>query len=163
PSEVVSTVVNPPPTATSAREEIQAVPTPRVDEPVSNARALLAAGDINGASAALEAARALDPAAPSVVELTRLVNQFKVQAEAAPRAARQARRSSIPAAPAPPQRKAPKPPARVPAARPHPRRSQPSPAAAEAASSPPIIPAPVTAPPPAAAAPETPVVVPPPP
>lgn len=70
----------------------------RIDAAAANARARLAAGDINGAVIALEAARAIDPAAPAVLELTRLVNQFRTQAEAARRAAELPR-----PAPTPPQ------------------------------------------------------------
>jgi len=75
----------------------------RIDAAAANARARLAAGDINGAVLALEAARAIDPAAPAVLELTRLVNQFRTQAEAARRAAELPRQAPTPP---PPQRQA---------------------------------------------------------
>ena len=71
----------------------------RIDAAAANARARLAAGDINGAVSALEAARAIDPAAPAVLELTRLVNQFRTQADAARRAAELPRQAPTPPSP----------------------------------------------------------------
>jgi serine/threonine protein kinase len=85
-----------------AEEDAARARRAQVDEAVANARARLAAGDINGAAAALEAARAIDSAAPAVVELTRLVNQFRTQADAARRAAELLRQAPTP----PPQRQA---------------------------------------------------------
>ena len=134
----------------------------RIDAAAANARARLAAGDINGAVLALEAARAIDPAAPAVLELTRLVNQFRTQAEAARRAAelprqaptpplppRQATRGSPPpegqAAGAPPQAAAPPPSTPAPEA-PVPAPSATPPVAAPA----PVEPTPRPTPPPPA-------------
>jgi serine/threonine protein kinase len=85
-----------------AEEDAARARRAQVDEAVANARARLAAGDINGAAAALEAARAIDSAAPAVVELTRLVNQFRTQADATRRAAELLRQAPTP----PPQRQA---------------------------------------------------------
>src|SRR4029453_8090487 len=67
--EIVQNVANPPTAAPPIREEPPVPPPPsRVEEAVNNARALLAAGDIHGATAALEAARTIDPTDSSVVE-----------------------------------------------------------------------------------------------
>jgi serine/threonine protein kinase len=92
------TAAAPPPTADvrPAEEDAASARRARVNAAVANARARLAAGDINGAAAALEAARAIDSAAPEVVELTRLVNQFRTQADAARRAAEQVRQAPTP-------------------------------------------------------------------
>jgi serine/threonine protein kinase len=100
------TAAAPPPTADvrPTEEDAASARRARVDEAVANARARLAAGDTNGAAAALEAARAIDSAAPAVVELTRLVNQFRTQADAARRAAELSRQAPTP----PPQRQAPR-------------------------------------------------------
>ena len=85
-----------------AEEDAARARSARMDAAVANVRARLAAGDINGAASALEAARAIDPAAPAVLELTRLVNQFRTQADAARRAAELLRQAPTP----PPQRQA---------------------------------------------------------
>ena len=106
----------------------------RIDVAAANARARLAAGDVNGAASALEAARAIDPAAPAVLELARLVNQFRTQADAARRAAELPRQAPTP----PPQRQA--------------TRGSPPPEG-QAASAPPQ----AAAPPPSTPAPESPV------
>jgi serine/threonine protein kinase len=115
----------------------------RFDEAVARARNLLASGDTDGVSSALDAARAIDPTAPAIGELSaRLVNEFRNQAEAA-RKERQARAASP--APPPPQRR---PPSEPPAAIERQRITEP------AAQTPPA-PAP-TAPPPAQTAPAPP-------
>jgi hypothetical protein len=117
----------------------------RFDEAVARATTLLAAGDADAATAAIDTARAIDPAAPVVNELSaRLVNQFKSRAETA--------RKGSPA-PSPPARAPlPQPPAANDAAR---RESQrPSvPADPPSATPPPAPPTPA----PQAAAPAPPV------
>ena len=56
----------------------------RFDGAIAKATALLDAGDADAASAAIDAARVIDPAAPVVSELSaRMVNQFKARADAA--------------------------------------------------------------------------------
>jgi serine/threonine protein kinase len=166
PPEIVQDVANPPPVAPAVREEAPVPPPPpRVEETVNSARALLAAGDINGATAALEAARAIDPKDSSVVELTRLVNQFKVQAETARRAAQQPQKPTAPPPPVaqPSQRQASKPPDPGPVPDPQPQRSQPPVSTAPVPPvSPPTTVPPVTTPPPVTS-PATPAVVAPPP
>jgi hypothetical protein len=174
PPEVAQNVAPPPTVTPQVREETPVPPAPRVGETVNNARALLAAGDLNGATAALEAARAMDPTDSSVVELTQLVNQFKIQAEqfkaqaeAARRAAQQSQRSTVPPPPAvpppsQPQRQASKSSDPGPAPEPQPQRSQPPVSTAPVTPvSPPTTVPNVTTPPPATA-PATPAVVPPP-
>jgi serine/threonine protein kinase len=159
--EVVQNVANPPTAAPPVREEPPVPPPPsRVEETVNNARALLAAGDINGATAALEAARTIDPTDSSVVELTRLVNQFKAQAEAARRATQQPQKPTAPPPPVaqPSQRQASKPPEPGPVPEPQPQRSQPPASTAPAT---PV--SPPTTTPPSVGAPATPAVVAPPP
>ena len=60
------------------RDEARAM-IARFDEAVAKATALLAAGDADAATAAIETARAIDPAAPGVNELSaRLVNQSQL-------------------------------------------------------------------------------------
>jgi hypothetical protein len=55
----------------------------RFDEAIVEANRLLAAGDTDGATRALNTARSIDPGAPVVTELSsRLVEQFRVQAGA---------------------------------------------------------------------------------
>src|SRR5262245_42599237 len=170
--EVIQSVANPPPAAPPVREETSVPPPPRVEETVNNGRSLLAAGDINGATAALEAARAIDPTNSSVVELTRLVNQFKAQAEqvkaqaeAARRAAQQTQKAAAPppVVSPPPPRQVSKPPDPGPVPEPQPQRSQPPVSTGPATPvSPPTTDPPVTTPP-AATAPATPAVAAPPP
>jgi serine/threonine protein kinase len=131
----------PPPTADvrPAEEDAARARRASVEEAVANARARLAAGDTNGAAAALEAARAIDSAAPAVVELTRLVNQFRTQADAARRAAELSRQAPTP----PPQRQAPResPPPDVPVA-----KAPPAPVTAPPGASAPTTPNTATAP-----------------
>jgi serine/threonine protein kinase len=164
--EIVQNVANPPPVAPAVREEAPVPPPPpRAEETVNRARALLAAGDINGATAALEAARAIDPANSAVVELTRLVNQFKAQAETARRAAQQPQKPTAPPPPVaqPSQRQASKPPDPGPVPEPQPQRSQPPVATTPVTpESPPSTIPPVTTPP-AVTSPATPAVAAPPP
>ena len=75
----------------------------RFDQAVAKATALLAAGDAGGASAAIDAARAIDPAAPSVSELSaRLLNQVKSRASVA-RPESPAQSAPARVTPAPPQ------------------------------------------------------------
>jgi serine/threonine protein kinase len=131
----------------------------RFDEAVATARNLLAAGDTDGVAAALDTARAIDPTAPAIGDLsTRLMNEFKSQAEAA-RKERQARPPSP--ATSPPQRRAssepqvtverprnPEPPAPLPVP-PPPVQTAPAP-------TPQTVPVPIPASPEAAAAPTPP-------
>ena len=102
----------------------------RFDESIARGHRLLGAGNLDGASAALQAARDIDPGAPAVATLQEeIVSQYKVLARPRPEA---------PRAPAPPardagaERTAPTPPA------PEPSR----PAATVAAAPPPAEPAP---------------------
>ncbi|MGH9258237.1 MAG: protein kinase domain-containing protein [Vicinamibacterales bacterium] len=70
----------------------------RFDEAVARASGMLAAGDVNGATEALETARTIDPAAPAIGELSaRLVDRFRSEAEAARQRAPGARAAAPPA------------------------------------------------------------------
>jgi hypothetical protein len=56
----------------------------RADEAIARAEQLLAAGNVNGASEALEAARSIDPASPAVSAMSaRLVSRLRSDADAA--------------------------------------------------------------------------------
>ncbi len=69
--------------ATKVREDAQGM-IARLDQAIGDARRLLAADDANGAARALDRARAIDPSAPAIAELSAdLVNHFKGQADAA--------------------------------------------------------------------------------
>ena len=69
--------------ATKIREDAQGM-IARLDQAIGDARRLLVADDANGAARALERARAIDPSAPAVAELSaQLVDHFKGQADAA--------------------------------------------------------------------------------
>jgi hypothetical protein len=71
----------------------------RFDDAMARARDLLAAGDTEGATSALNVARGIDLSSPAVVELSaELVGQLKARAETA---RREAERSRIAAAPLP--------------------------------------------------------------
>ena len=77
---------------------------------IERARGMIQAGDVRGAVRALDEARTLDPVAPGLVEVSRLLaERFKSQAEAAElelqrsRAAAPAQRAALPPAPAPPR------------------------------------------------------------
>ncbi len=138
-----------------AEEDAARARRARVDEAVANTRARLAAGDINGAAAALEAARAIDSAAPAVVELSRTINQFRTQADAARRAAELQRQTPTP----PPQRQASResPPPESPAATAPPApTAPPSASATPNAGNTPIAPTPPISPPQATPAAEVP-------
>ena len=88
--------------AVRVRDEATAM-LARFDQAVAKATALLAAGDADGASAAIDAARAIDPAAPAVSELSaRLVNQVKSRASVA-RTRSPAQSPPARVTPAPPQ------------------------------------------------------------
>jgi len=88
----------------------------RFDDAIAKAGERLAADDTDGAATALNAARAIDPAAPVVGELSaRLVSQLKAQAETARREAQRPRSASAPATV--PPRQAANEPARVDVAR----------------------------------------------
>ena len=122
--------------ATKVREDAQGM-IARLDQAISDARRLLAADDANGAARALDRARAIDPSAPAIAELSAdLVNHFKGQADAARQRSKPAGQASFPA-PAPVQ------PSTPPAATPSVR-----------AETPPQTAPPVTAPAPQPAAPE---------
>jgi hypothetical protein len=74
----------------------------RFDEAIARGDRLLAAGDVNGATEALEDARAIDPAAAAIGELSaRLVSRFRSEAEIARQRVQQAR--ATPPTPAPRQ------------------------------------------------------------
>jgi serine/threonine protein kinase len=82
----------------------------RFDEAIARANDRLAAGDIDAATTALNIARSIDASASAVAEVSgRLVNELRMQADAARREAQRAR----PAAPAPPPRLAANEPART--------------------------------------------------
>jgi serine/threonine protein kinase len=111
---------------------------------IARARELMQAGDVRGSVRALDEARTIDPTAPGVAEVSRLLaERFKTQAEAAEQELQRSRA----AAPAPAQR--PAPPAAKPAP-PPPLTATPSEAAPQPVPAPPapIMPpaAPVTIP-----------------
>lgn len=99
----------------------------RFDGAIANARALIKAGDTRGAARALDEARAIDPVASGVAEVSALLTeQIRLQAEAARLALQRSRAAAPPQAtpqkPPPasqtvpePQRDAPSPPAPAPA------------------------------------------------
>jgi len=89
-----ATAAAPPPATTDPATQARA----RFDEAIVEANRLLAAGDTDGATRALNAARAIDPGAPVVAELSaRLVERFRADADAR-------RASSDAARPQPPRR-----------------------------------------------------------
>ncbi|PWT82002.1 MAG: hypothetical protein C5B57_09440 [Blastocatellia bacterium] len=127
----------------------------RFDEAVARARNLLASGDTDGVSAALDAARAIDPTAPAIGELSaRLVTEFRNQAEAA-RKERQARAASPATTPPPPRRSSSESQATVQRQR-NAEPPAPAPSVAESSTPPPPAPVPATAPPAQAAPPPAP-------
>jgi hypothetical protein len=144
--------------ATRIRDEARTA-LARFDEAIAQAREHLAAGDAQAAARSLEVARAHDPSAPSVGELSARISDLVRQREAAERdaaardsAARQAARDKIPS--------------RESAKEPQPPREASRPAPATA---PPPVPAPVdvsppvpTPPPPPAPEPTPPATTPPP-
>ena len=116
----------------------------RFDESIARGHRLLGAGNLDGASAALQAARDIDPNAPAVATLQdEIVSQYKVLARPRPEAPRAA---APPARDAGAERTAPTPPA--------PEPSRPA-ATVAAASPPPAEPAPTEVKPPAPPANET--------
>jgi serine/threonine protein kinase len=136
------------------RDEARAV-VARFDEAVARATALLDVGDADAATAAIDAARSIDPAAPVVNELSaRLVNQYKSRAEAARKGSPA---QSAPALVIPPQRQASNDAGRR-AANDAERRESPRPAppAEPLSSTPPAAPPTPAAPPPAPATPAVP-------
>ena len=90
------------PEATKIRDEAQGM-LARFDGSIAEARARIAARDVGGAARALEAARALDPGAPVVVELSSRLNDLARQSDAAGRTAQPALPPS--ASPFPPARR----------------------------------------------------------
>jgi serine/threonine protein kinase len=144
------------PGATNIRAEAQAM-IARLDQALSDARRLLASNDADGAARALERARAIDPSAPAIVELSaELVNHFRGQADAARRSKATTQVPVVPPkptgqassspAPAPVQPSA-SPPASAP---PPAARTEPPPQSAPAVTAPapqPAAPEPVTRPP----------------
>jgi outer membrane biosynthesis protein TonB len=136
--------------AARIRDEAQAA-VARFDEAIAQARAQLARGDVPGATRSLEAARAIDPSAPSVGEIGARLSDLIRDREAAAREAaeRQASRAAAPREKAPerqPPVAVPQPP---PVATPAPAEPAPSPP-------PPPAPEPQVAKPPAPARPEPP-------
>jgi serine/threonine protein kinase len=74
-----TTAAAPPPATTDPATQARA----RFDEAIVETNRLLAAGDTDGATRALNAARAIDPGAPVVADLSaRLVERFRADAEA---------------------------------------------------------------------------------
>jgi predicted Ser/Thr protein kinase len=138
------------PGATKIRADAQAM-IARLDQALSDARRLLASNDADGAARALERARAIDPSAPAIVELSaELVNHFRGQADAARRSKAT---TQVPVIPPKPAGQASSSPAPVPA---QPSASPPASAPPPAARTepPPQSPPPVTAPTPPPSAPE---------
>ena len=69
----------------------------RFDEAVAKATGLLASGDTDGATRALDTARSIDPAAPAVTALsTQLVNRLKIEVDAARKGAQASRQAPAP-------------------------------------------------------------------
>jgi hypothetical protein len=130
------------------RDEARSIVT-RFDQAIADARGHLARGDVAATSRSLEAARELDPTAPSLVEIGTRVSDLERQRETAARDA--AERQASRALPPPPREKSP----------------ERQPPAAAPQTPPPVIPAPVEVPPPApepqAAKPSAPVLPEPPP
>jgi len=83
--------------ATRIRDEARTVLT-RFDEAIATARERLAAGDLQATARSLDIARAVDPSAPIVIELSARVSELVRERDAASResAARQASRDALP-------------------------------------------------------------------
>ncbi len=160
--------------AARVRDEAQAM-LARFEETIEQARADLARGDVSATARSLEAARDLDPSAPSVVEIGSRLADLVREREAAARervsreAARPAPRPAEAAPPRVAQAPEPAPPPVVPppAPTPSPVQVQPLPATGTAPSTTrsaqPVTPVPVEAPPPARVEPPKPVAPEPPP
>jgi hypothetical protein len=109
---------------------------------IERARQLIQAGDVRGAVRALDDARTIDPLAPGLAEVSRLMaERFKTQAEAAELELQRSRKA------APPQ-KAAGPPAKAATPSPAPPPAPSEPAAQSLPSPPPAAPAPSPVPPP---------------
>jgi ketosteroid isomerase-like protein len=134
--------------AARIREEAQGV-LARFDEAIAQARGHLARGDVQGATRSLETARALDPSAPSVAEISARLSDLVRNREAAAREAADRQASRV----APPREKAPE--RQAPAAPPQPPAAT-APAPAELPPPPMPNPEPQTAKPPAPPRPEPP-------
>jgi hypothetical protein len=123
------------PEARQIRDDSQAM-LARFDEALRSADEQLRRGDLSGAAAALDAARRVDPSAPSLLDLSsRLAEQMRVRDE----------RAASRSAPPPSRESRPQPPPAD--ARANVQVTPPPPARAEPPSPPPIAPAPTVAPP----------------